>query len=184
MSIGQSITHGCQGSFVAPFLASRWRRVGQGFILLVGQHHRFIVAQQKYRAFLVAVCHFGTFGTGFRYSGWHCFAVAFVIPATVLKSSAASSTSTYHASGRFGQMHKLIMLGFFGCAKEFVLCAIIPLGFDMGTSINFFLCWLAGALVITATSTTTVPPSRTTLPKRRDTSPGCPSLPTKLSDVS
>ena len=71
------------------------------------------------------------------------------------------------------------MFGFLGCAKEFVLSGIIPLGFNMNTGIDFFLRRFAGVMVTviaTAASTTTASPPGTTSPEGRDASAGCPRV--------
>ena len=68
------------------------------------------------------------------------------------------------------------MFGSLGGGKEFVLTAIIVLGFNVGTGINLFLSWLAGATVTPPSSTTTAPPAGTTSPEGRDASAGCPGV--------
>ena len=68
------------------------------------------------------------------------------------------------------------MFGFLGCSKEFLLSAIVPLGFDMSAGANFFLSWLAGAVVIAPLSTTTTPPAGTSFPKGQDAPLGCPRV--------
>ena len=61
-----------------------------------------------------------------------------------------------HSSGSFSWIHKLPMFGFLGWGEGTVLLALVFLGFDMSTGINFVLGGLAGFMVTaTAASTTT-----------------------------
>ena len=102
-----------------------------------------------------------------------------IVPVAVFGRSAASSASTFHTSGRFRRIHELPMFGSLGCIEVVVFLAVIPLGFNMNTGINLVLRWFAGDMVTviaTATSTTTASPARTTAPKGRDASAGCPRV--------
>ena len=71
------------------------------------------------------------------------------------------------------------MFVFLGFGEGVVILAIVSSGCNMGTGINLLLRGLAGVMVTviaTAASTTTAPPSGTTLPEGRDASAGCPRV--------
>ena len=176
MSIGQIIAHGCPPWSVILFglaLASRRGRTCQGIISLVQDSRHFVDSFSFEQVVIVRVMFIFPFGAGFRYGGWHRVTVG--IYAAIICSAAASSTLLLNTSGLFLRVAELPMLGFLGGGEACVHKAITVLGFDMGLGINLFLRWLAGAMVIpalSAASTITAPPARSTSSNRRDASPG------------
>jgi hypothetical protein len=74
--------------------------------------------------------------------------------ATITATASAATTAAGRSSVQFVRVHKLKMHGFLGWSEGFILRISLPLGFDMGTCINFVLCGRASVTVITTAAST------------------------------
>ena len=84
------------------------------------------------------------------------------IPAATITPTAIATTAAAVNSPWFLiRVHQLPMFGSLGRSEFVVIWFVVPLGFDMGTSVNLLLCWLASVTVTTAAASTT---SATSLP--------------------